>query len=47
MHMESMKQAAARYRPVSIGAGTVEVCREAGGACICARLSRSVPIPSG
>lgn len=32
MHMESMKQAAARYRPVSIGAGTVEVCREAGGA---------------
>ncbi|CBJ39853.1 coenzyme A ligase, putative long-chain-fatty-acid--CoA ligase (plasmid) [Ralstonia solanacearum CMR15] len=32
MHMESMKQAAARYRPVSIGAGAVEVCREAGGA---------------
>ncbi len=31
MHTESMKQPAARYRPVSIGAGAVQVRRDAGG----------------
>lgn len=47
MHMESMKQAAARYRPVSIGAGTVGCAGKRAAPGICARLSRSVPIPSG